>query len=78
MLYVDQKKPDWVKVLGMDHLEEKGKKAGRQNTVNWKAEEYAMKYKRVVTAVDDNAITLDAPVMEFSDGKYSEAYLEKS
>jgi hypothetical protein len=61
----------WIAALGMDQLESRcGSGHG-----NWGA--YQMSYKRKITNVKDNLITLDAPVVDPVDDNYNSASLAK-
>lgn len=69
-----QRKPNqkWIALLGMDKL-----KDSDPNDTNWSPSSYTVNYKRIVTKVDGNAITLDAPLVDPVEAGYAEAYLIK-
>lgn len=77
VLYTDHKTPEWLKKLKADTLESVCRTLLNKTAVNWTTETYSLKYKRTITAVDGDKITLDAPVIEFVDGIHSTATLEK-
>ncbi len=54
----------WIRSIGMDQIHDDG------DTVQWAAGAYDLHYERVVTAIDGDAITIDAPVMNALDAAW--------
>lgn len=54
----------WIHAIGMDQIEE------REGTVQWTAAGYSLPYERVITAIDEDAIEIDAPIMTALDPQY--------
>jgi hypothetical protein len=44
----------------------------------WKAADYAMHYERVVTAVDGNTLTLDAPIVDAVEARFGGGYVYRT
>jgi hypothetical protein len=65
-----QPNQDWINLLGMNHLN-----ATDPADSNWTPEQFIIKYKRRVVAVNGNAITIDAPVVDPIDPKYVSGFL---
>jgi len=55
---------EWIAVLGMDHM------GGGITTLGWKPGERDIDWDRTITAVDGNAITVDAPLTTALDTAY--------
>ncbi len=55
---------NWIHDLKMDQIIE------RQGTKQWKAKEYDLKFERVVTKINGNAIQIDQPIVMAMDQKY--------
>jgi hypothetical protein len=62
----------WISLLGMDTLH-----AQDSTCVDWTPSSYTIDFKRKVTAVSGNTITLDAPVVDPIDQTYATGYLLK-
>jgi hypothetical protein len=63
----------WIDMLGMNTLNN----PACPTCVNWTPSSYTIDYKRKVTAVNGNVITLDAPVVDPIDQTYATGYLQK-
>ena len=62
----------WIHMLGMDTLSHIDPLA-----TNWTASGYKISSERKITAVQENNITLDAPIMDIIDPVYANAYILK-
>lgn len=62
----------WINMLGMNLLSTLD-----PTCVDWTPSSYTIDYKRTVTAVNGNTITLDAPVVDPIDPTYATGYLMK-
>lgn len=54
----------WIEAIRMNKIVE------RQGTKQWKAEEYNLHFERVITAIKDNLITIDNPIVMQLDEKF--------
>ena len=51
----------WIHEIGMDNIPKRADES--QPTKNWEAKQYQVGYNRIITAVEENKITLDAPIV---------------
>lgn len=63
----------WIDLLGMNTLNN----PSCPTCVNWTPSSFTVDYKRRVTAVSGNVITVDAPVVDPIDQAYATGYLQK-
>lgn len=62
----------WIHLLGMDTLSSIDSTA-----TDWTPSSYKINFERRIVAIDNNEITLDAPIMDLIDSSYAKAYLVK-
>jgi len=62
---------DWVHDLKMDQI------VARDGTKQWEPKEYALRFERVIKAINGNTVTLDNPVMMPLEKKYTTAGIYK-
>ncbi len=58
----------WIHEIGMDDIPKRPGDPG--NTKNWEAKQYQVGYNRVITAIEENKITLDVPIVCAIDEKW--------
>ena len=51
----------WIHEIGMDDIPKRPSNPG--NTKNWEAKQYQIGYNRAITAIEENKITLDVPIV---------------
>jgi hypothetical protein len=51
----------WIHEIGMDDIPKRADDS--QPTKNWEAKQYQIGYNRIITAVEENKVTLDAPIV---------------
>lgn len=56
--------PEWIAAIKMDQIE------ARQGTRQWKPAEYNLSFERKITAIKDNTIFIDNPVVMEMDAQY--------
>ena len=61
----------WIRELKMDQIP--GRKGSK--TYQWKAGEYDLHFERTITAIRQNRITLDAPVVNAMEAKYGGGFV---
>ena len=62
---------EWISTLKMDQIPTR---EGRK-THQWKAGGYDLRFERTITAMEQNRITLDAPVVNAMEGKYGGGFV---
>ncbi len=62
---------EWIEKLGADHF------GGGVTALGWKAGQRDIFWDRTIVAINDNEITLDAPITTALDANYGGAYLSK-
>jgi len=60
---------NWIKELGTDHF------GGGITALGWKPGEHEIKWDRIITAVNGNAVTLDAPLTLSLDAQFGGGFL---
>jgi hypothetical protein len=65
-----QPNQDWINLLGMNHLH-----ATDPDDADWTPEQFVIKYKRRILAINGNAITIDAPIVDPIDPKYAVGFI---
>lgn len=67
ILVVRHANEQWITDIGMNRLPPR--EDGRP-VKQWKAELYQLKYERTITEINNNAITIDAPIVQMIESKY--------
>jgi len=65
----------WINDIGMDPIPPR--KDGIDRKLRWQAEDYEFRFRRVVTKVSGNTVTLDAPIVQALEAKYGGGFLYK-
>ena len=67
-----ERKPNqaWIDLLGTGNLKDTD-----PDDTNWTPQMYTIRYKRVITGINGDQITFDAPVVDMIDSQYAEGYV---
>lgn len=65
----------WISDIGMDRLPPRSD--GRQ-TKQWVAKQYNLRYERTITSIQNNTITIDIPIVQMMQDKYTEGFIYPS
>ncbi len=63
---------EWISAIGMDEIPER---SDGLPITQWQAGQYDIQYDRVITAIDGNEITIDAPVMNALEDQYGGGWI---